>query len=414
MLTLEQKEQFNEILEALGQTLDITESQYEDAVRSYEYVGRWLAATDSPLAIYSPEILPQGSFLLQTMIRPINVEEDIDVDLVCKLENIQPDTMTQFRLKHMVGERLKANAKLNKLLSLPDGRRCWTLKYADSSRFHMDILPSVVATGYKKILDKAFDLTDISDAQHLGVRITDKESPLYKLSTNLQEWQKSNPFGYALWFQERCSIGADTIKLMRSSVQAFPQYQKKKLPLQRVVQILKRHRDIMWQNREDKEDKPISIIITTLASKAYKKERNIIEALETVVSEMPNYIEHRLDEHNNRIKWVPNPVNYQENFADKWPTYPKREENFYLWLEEIKKDLNAIKDQMGKGIHSIGDSLEKPFGKDVVSKSLSTVGETLRKKRENGLLNVASQTGMVGTTGTTRITRHNFYGKKEQ
>lgn len=42
--------------------------------------------------------------------------------------------------------------------------------------------------------------------------------------------------------------------------------------LQRIVQILKRHRDIMFNGDEDK---PISIIITTLASRAYRGETNL-------------------------------------------------------------------------------------------------------------------------------------------
>src|SRR5882762_9145638 len=113
MLTLEQKNQFSEILEELGKTLDITKDQYEAAVKSYKYVGEWLSQNDSPLATYSPEILPQGSFLLQTMIRPIHKDDELDIDLVCKLEKIQA-TWTQFALKKLVGDRLKANGILNK------------------------------------------------------------------------------------------------------------------------------------------------------------------------------------------------------------------------------------------------------------------------------------------------------------
>ena len=43
MLTQEEKKQFGEILETLGETLDITETQYNTAVSSYGAVGEWLA-----------------------------------------------------------------------------------------------------------------------------------------------------------------------------------------------------------------------------------------------------------------------------------------------------------------------------------------------------------------------------------
>lgn len=56
--------------------------------------------------------------------------------------------------------------------------------------------------------------------------------------------------------------------LLAESVRAVPKYQSNKTPLQRAVQILKRHRDIMFAGDEDK---PVSIIITTLAAKAYQE-----------------------------------------------------------------------------------------------------------------------------------------------
>lgn len=86
MLTTEQKKQFSEILEELGKTLDITETQHNAAVNSYEFVGNWLADSNSLLAPYKPEILPQGSFMLGTMIQPVNENDELDIDLVCRLE----------------------------------------------------------------------------------------------------------------------------------------------------------------------------------------------------------------------------------------------------------------------------------------------------------------------------------------
>lgn len=65
------------------------------------------------------------------------------------------------------------------------------------------------------------------------------------------------------------------------------------------------------------EDKPIPIIITTLAARAYNNQTNIIQGLIDVINIMENYIEERLDAHGRRIKWIGNPVNGEENFADK-------------------------------------------------------------------------------------------------
>lgn len=409
MLSKEQKRQFSDILEELGKTLDITKEQYDAAVKSYKYVGEWLSKDDSPLASYSPEILPQGSFLLQTMIRPIHEDDELDIDLVCKLEKIQA-TWTQYELKKLIGDRLKANGILSKLLVLPDGRRCWTLQYAESAKFHLDVLPSVVTTGYRTILEKAFSATDLPDTNSLGIRITDKNTPNYRTSSNLREWLKSNPFGYAIWFQDRCKIMTREVRMMNEAIQPVPKYQTDKLPLQRVVQILKRHRDMMFNGNEHK---PISIIITTLASRAYSKETDIIDALINIVSTMRNHISDVNPFSGAKEKWVSNPVHPEENYADKWKEFPIRQTNFYKWLDTVELDVKNIIAQQGKGLQFINESMVKPFGRDAVTKTFSSYGEKYLKDRESGAMKMAAGTGMLGEVGRTSVPQHKPFGKNE-
>ena len=129
MENTEKQKQFNEIYEELSKNIDITETQYESAVRSYKSVGEWLSKSDSELAPFRPEILPQGSFLTGTMIRPIEDGETLDVDLVCRLEGKRPE-WTQKDLKQIVGNRLKKNGTYGKMLD-DEGRRCWTMLYEE-------------------------------------------------------------------------------------------------------------------------------------------------------------------------------------------------------------------------------------------------------------------------------------------
>lgn len=409
MLTVEQKNQFSDILEELGKTLDISESQYEAAVKSYEAVGNWLAKEDSTLAPFSPEILPQGSFMLGTMVKPIHEKDDLDIDLVCQLKGKNPD-WTQEDLKHKVGDRIKANKIYAEMLD-EEGRRCWTLVYSDAANYHLDILPSIVDKGYRVILEKAFSDTELKDIEKLGIRITDNQTENYEWETNHLEWMKSNPFGYGRWFFQQATLEFTKAFSLNESIAPVPKYKKEKLPLQRIVQILKRHRDMLFNGDEHK---PISIIITTLASKAYNKETNIIEALINVVNDMPNHIEERWSAENGKmIKWISNPVNDEENFADKWVEHPQREKNFYRWLNEVQKDLNNILGQSGKGIQFINESMNKPFGKDVVTKAFSNYGEKYLNERESGNLKMAAGTGMLGSSGRTTVTQHKPFGQNE-
>ena len=407
MISDEQKEQFSDILEELGKTLDISESQYEAAVKSFTFVGGWLSSQDSPLSKYNPEILPQGSFLLQTMIKPIHEEDELDIDLVCKIET-NNSGLTQHILKHKVGDRLKDNGILVKLLKNPDGKRCWTLQYAESAKFHLDILPAVVSQGYKEYLNKAYSGVE-NDYNTLSVRITDKTSPLYKTSTNLNEWMKTNPFGYAIWFQETSKITTTEVKSFSNAILPVPKYKKNKTPLQRVVQILKRHRDMMF-NGDD--DKPISIIITTLAALSYNKQNNIIDALINVVNDMPKHIKEKYCEKNKKeIKWISNPVNDQENFADRWIEFPERQQKFYDWMDAVKKDINNMINQ--RGIHLISESIYSPFGKEAVINAMNNYGEKYLKERESGSMRMAGITGTLGNIGRTNVKQHKPFGNNE-
>lgn len=407
MLTVEEKKQFSEILETLGETLDITETQYKAAVSSYGAVGEWLAKPESSLAPYKPVIRPQGSFMFGTMIKPICEEDDLDIDLVCELTGKNPQ-WTQYHLKQVVGNRLKANETYKKILN-EEGRRCWTLSYSDSAKYHMDILPSLVCNGYSIVLEKALsDSTLVTNYDSLAIRITDKKQTNYYTDTVAENWMKSNPFGYGGWFYNRASIELQKSILLSEAVKPVPKYQKEKLPLQRVIQILKRHRDVIFNGDEDK---PISIIITTLASEAYNKEISIIDALMNVVASMHNFIESRYDPNTGKIiKWISNPVNPEENFADKWVEHPQRETNFYKWLSQVKQDIQNIVQQ--RGLHNISDSMKKPFGESAVIKAFSTLGERNLQLRESGILKMTTGTGILSSVGNVSAVSHNFHGNK--
>jgi hypothetical protein len=117
-------------------------------------------------------------------------------------------------------------------------------------------------------------------------------------------------------------------------------FKLKKDPLQRVIQILKRHRDIMF-GRDD--DKPISIIITTLAARAYQKETDIVNALKNILKTMDSFIEEKyVPKYGRAIKWIGNPINDEENFADKWPEAKEKEDNFYAWLGKARMDFQTL------------------------------------------------------------------------
>jgi hypothetical protein len=109
------------------------------------------------------------------------------------------------------------------------------------------------------------------------------------------------------------------------------------LPLQKAVKLLKRHRDVMF--KDNPEGKPISIIITTVAAAAYQGEIELDDALNRILADVAGLVR------STRPR-VANPVNPEEDFADKW-TDPKYrhlnlEQNFWGWLEQASHDFRTI------------------------------------------------------------------------
>lgn len=323
-------------LEQIAQALDITEAQYQQIVARYTAVSNHLAKEDSPLARFQPDILPQGSFLLGTMIRPIIESDELDVDLVCRLKGKVQD-WAQKNVKEAVGDQIVANKDYERMLD-DEGKRCWTLIY--SGAFHLDILPALVGQEHYNLLEKSYARLQKEQVDELAIRITDNTLTNYPWDANPQNWPKSNPFGYAKWFQDRSASAEKQLRMLSESVEPLPEYSKEKEPLVKIVQILKRHRDIMFGNDDEK---PISIIITTLAAKAYNKETDIINGLLMVLHNMEAHIVDKYSiEHQKTIKWISNPINDEENFADRWPNEPNKQTKFYDWLGKAKDDFGQI------------------------------------------------------------------------
>lgn len=404
MLKPEEKLQFAQIFNELAKALDITKAQYDAAVTSYQFVGDWLSRPESPLAPFKPEILPQGSFLLGTMVSTINENDDLDIDSVCKLTG-KLASWTQYDVKQIVGNRLKDHKTILRMLD-KEGRRCWTVLHREEARFHLDILPSIISEEFFVVLERSMSVTDLENLDSVAIRITDKTTKNYRTSTNPVEWLKSNPFGYAAWFKLRASFSQRKVITLNEAIQPVPENEFEKLPLQRVVQILKRHRDIIFNGDEHK---PISIIITTLSARAYNGESDVLEALLNVVGSMETYIENRYDSvHQRMIKWVSNPVNPVENFADKWLLEPEKEKKFYQWLYQVKKDVTYILAQ--RGLYNIQEVLSKQFGTRTASTVFSKIGEEAKKQRDVGAMKMAATTGMLGNAGRTTVGYHNNYG----
>ncbi len=337
----------NRIVEEIAGAIDIPDSSYEKTEQRYKDLGEWFGRNDSRCYSFDPHIYPQGSFRFGTVVRPINAEDDYDLDLGCRLRSgLTKMTHTQEQLKHLIGAELEEYRKARGIKEKREEmHRCWRLKYADTLRFHMDVVPSIPESpARRQLIMEAMTKSGtprslaIQVAEHAGA-ITDNQLPNYGIISS--DWKISNSEGYARWFESRMKLAGmllekSAFEAKAAKVDDLPAYRWKS-PLQKCVQILKRHRDVMFERNPDSA--PISIIITTLAGLAYQGEEQIGDALNRILSTMKTLI-------NPGRPRVPNPVNPVEDFADKWDDAKYRhlnlEKNFYAWIQRATNDFLEI------------------------------------------------------------------------
>jgi hypothetical protein len=206
-------------------------------------------------------------------------------------------------------------------------------------------------------------LEGIGVPSHLAVdaiAITDIRHPSYSVLNS--RWPSSNPRGVAQWFDERMRQVAHerVVKLVESriyaSIDEVPTFEWK-TPLQLAIQILKRHRDVMFKNEPNR--RPLSMIITTLAAHSYNGETQLYEALKNIIDGMPKFIR-------SSAPRIPNPVNPAEDFADRWASDPTHELNFRLWHAQMKADIEEFR-RGSVRLNEVDTAVRKKFDLNLTS-----------------------------------------------
>jgi hypothetical protein len=386
MLSYDRNHLLGTLLEFSIDDFDIPTRVRELAEARYHSVSDWLDRYWGR-SFADGYIYPQGSFRLGTVVRPVDPDGDYDIDLVCR-RDLKKGSTTQTELKRELGEALEAYVGTGPEGSptLHEGKRCWTLAYAND-HFHMDVLPAIPN----------------EEALPNGINITDRTFRL---------WLPSNPVDYSSWFYARMSRElAETRSSIalskRMEVEDVPDWQVK-TTLQRTVQALKRHRDFQFAERPD--EKPASIIISTLAARAYSGGGDLTGVMAEIAANMPNFIEKR-----GEVYWVANPVQPDENFADRWQTEPGRKEAFFDWIEEVHADFVSLNEHRDDGIDTVFGKMAGMFGDSPTRAARERYGNAMSDARNSRALGSAAVTAMLGAVAPkgSPLPNHTFHGGTE-
>lgn len=376
--------------------ISLSARQYQTIDDRYSQLQKILAAADDPL-LTGAHIFVQGSIRLKTTIKPIdNAPEDldtIDADAIVWLPNaagaeasrVLEAIMTRFQ------EGSRVHAEIKPL------RRGIRIVYADQNPgFHIDVTPA-----------RAIDGNDENKGQGM-LEVPDRETG----------WKASSPIPYSDWLDTAstkkialnsyAALTKGQTVLDEASQDPLPDYQEylDQDPLRATIKLLKRHRDEWAIRTNNAKNRPISAVITTLATHAYLKvvEESAsnplrpLDAILAIVSKMPTYIEYI-----GRNYRICNPEDDGENFAEKW-NRPLEGQHYYQAFRDWHS--NAC-EAVAVGLASYSSAefekaVKENFG--ISSSFISTINNeippnwTMPGRPEGTTRNAASLGALIGGT----------------
>jgi len=377
------KEKINELLEKIASELDISEALFDKAEKEYENLGAWI---DKKTPNYNIDIYPQGSFALGTVVKPLSDNDEYDIDLVCEYEEQYGLSAKQLKVDE-VKPLLEGYKETS--THLEEKSRCWRIEYDHFKGFHLDVIPS-----YK---------------QQNSISITHK-------SDNGYYYIGSNPKGYASWFIGQMKVQRQklieknqrlnqAIVLDQASVVPIKEY-KLKTPLQKAIQILKRHRDIVFIN-DNSNSAPVSIVITTIAGHLYDNQDNILDTIDSFLSGAESWVYNNMRDEK---YYIENPSLPEENFADKWNDCPEKVEAFFRWIRMAK--VNLVEDLMKTEYkNDMANKLKTYLGERAVTRVFDEMAKSDKESILSQNKKIVAATGAISERGTIPIPRNHHYGK---
>ena len=336
-------------LRKILEKIDLTKTQRDRAIELYTNVCR---AIEDKIG-FTISFYPQGSFATKTAIRPYKNGRDqaYDVDVICEV-NVPKESVTSDTLKGYFRDALENSRYSNNFV---EWDKCFTIEFTEQEGvdFSIDIIPSVPE--------------DTATLQQLNY-IT--ENPyLVKSSVaipNRDTWITNNPKGYVLWFENEIIKFHDRYLLKRSentvsaSIEELPEEEFNNNLLS-IVKVLKRTRDVFYYRRKS-ENKPSSIVITTIVGKLAKDltpTANKLELLIQVVTQLQqiktypsNNISKRTNDTGYAIsdiitrdmgQWVlNNPANGKDNILSSWNEDENKAKDFFLWIDNLKETFSSL------------------------------------------------------------------------
>lgn len=390
----EQEYKKDELLAIIAANLELDASRKQQMESAYRAVNDVLSRDEEFFKNITINVYAQGSLLIGTTIKPLSGEE-FDLDIVLHIEDSY--------LKHTPAEiydelyRVLSNHETYKPL-LEKKNRCVRINY--NSDFHMDVLPGCIISINNNRLMISEDERRIS-------------------------WSRTSPKEYAAWFKEIAERDKSSFLLQarynlmleaKIETEDLPLDIYLKTPLQRTVQIVKRYRDLYYQNKDTSKTPSVSsIVLTTLLAQCHEGNFSIQEALKNAGQKLRKLAD---DYKIRNIKFaVYNPVdnhedkNKRENFTDSWED--KHYESFVGFAEDFREKLNAF---IGDDTNEI--NYKDLFGNGYYKENVQRLVKLEEKLKGNSILApllsgsaYTDSTGNINTSTGVKNGDHGFFAQ---
>lgn len=327
--------------------IELTKTQRERAVTLYTHLCEGIQARGLNISFY-----PQGSFALKTAVRPFakGKEQAYDVDVICNFDDYSKDELDSGQLMLLLRQTAREVCK-ERSLEMDYYERCVTVHYADDPSgvsFSIDLIPAVRESKLKLAV----------------LRAKTEESELVETSIAIDSlskgWITNNPQGYRKWFEEKAAqFDSRFIQESRgafASVEELPYDDTPSSRLRQSIKLLKRLRDVYYDEIDAKTSSP-SVIITTIVTKfaqSISPSVTSLELLDAIIRELNQvFLLHERGEAyattyqtmpiakivmRENGKWVlRNPTNWEDNVLSSWnETGAVASKEFFGWIKSLQ------------------------------------------------------------------------------
>lgn len=325
----ERREAWETLLLEIDASISLSATQYAGLESRYESISSILEDPNDP-ELGDMVVFPQGSVRTRTVTRPPD-DGEVDIDAIAYImggTHLEPVDLLD-RLFVELASRARTGGEV------VSSNRCVTVQYSDEQLpCHLDVTPAERKPG------------NPNDDGSGRLRVPDRK---------IADWSPSNPKDFAGWFEEIADLEMNMlipdayrefVIAKRGETEPLPSHEEITAPngLRVGVRLMKRHRDVYVERTGRTKTQPISVLITTLAAKAYERvaRRNVgraltpLQILELVAADMLNCFDEPRDGEQYRLQ---NPKNPEENFAEKWNKDPALSSTFFAWQSDLVRTL---------------------------------------------------------------------------